>query len=82
MVTFGVLYILKCLGAGHIIQLVVPIMIAIPVYAVMALALKAVSVEEAASLPLIGKYVRRIVGPAGGRGRKNKASCSCAAHQP
>ena len=60
-VTFGILCILKDLGCGHIVQLLVPIGVAVPVYAAMVLILKAVSIEEAGSLPLIGKYIRKIV---------------------
>ena len=48
-------------GCGHIVQLLVPIGVAVPVYAAMVLILKAVSIEEAGSLPLIGKYIRKIV---------------------
>ena len=71
-VTFGILYILKRLGAGHIIQLIVPISLACPVYAVLILLLKAVSIEEAFSLPLIGKFVRKIAGLFGKKKQKNR----------
>ena len=60
-VTFGILCMLKALGTANIIQLVVPIIIAVPVYAAMVFALKAVSLEEAGSLPLIGKFIKRIL---------------------
>ena len=50
-----------CAQGANIIQLVVPIIIAVPVYAAMVFALKAVSLEEAGSLPLIGKFIKRIL---------------------
>ena len=71
-VTSGILYVLKLLGVGNIIQLLVPIFIAVPVYSAMVFVLKAVSIEEAVSFPLIGKYIGKTVRLLDRKKSKNK----------